>query len=128
MKIWTTYFANIKKLDLDKVVPISICGKAVDGWQFPQYKKLAPSWSIYKEYKDSGDKERYTRRFIAEILSELDPSQVINDLIRLAGEERKDIALVCYEKPGDFCHRHLVADWLGKFGIKVLEYGLEENS
>ncbi len=22
---------------------------------------------------------------------------------------------MCYEKPGDFCHRHLVADWLNAY-------------
>ena len=30
---------------------------------------------------------------------------------------------MCYEKPGDFCHRHLVADWLeSNFGWRVDEY------
>lgn len=33
-----------------------------------------------------------------------------------------DIALICYEKPTDFCHRHLVADWLNKNGFKCDEY------
>ena len=33
-----------------------------------------------------------------------------------------DIALLCYEKPDDFCHRHLVADWLNKNGYKCEEY------
>ena len=38
----------------------------------------------------------------------------------MAGTE--DIALVCYEKPGDFCHRHLVADWLNEAGYQCEEY------
>ena len=33
-----------------------------------------------------------------------------------------DIALICYEKPSDFCHRHLVADWLIERGFDVEEY------
>ena len=32
-----------------------------------------------------------------------------------------DFALVCYEKPSDFCHRHLVADWLNKNGYDCEE-------
>lgn len=32
------------------------------------------------------------------------------------------IALICYEKPSDFCHRHLVADWLNKNGIPCEEW------
>lgn len=31
------------------------------------------------------------------------------------------IALLCYEKPDDFCHRHLVADWLRKNGYECEE-------
>ena len=27
----------------------------------------------------------------------------------------------CYEKPSDFCHRHLVADWLNKNGVECKE-------
>lgn len=34
----------------------------------------------------------------------------------------KEICLICYEKPSDFCHRHLVADWLNKNGVKCKEY------
>lgn len=36
----------------------------------------------------------------------------------------KDIALICYEKPTDFCHRHLVAEWLTTNGIKCDEIAL----
>ena len=33
------------------------------------------------------------------------------------------IALVCYEKPSDFCHRHLVAKWINEnTNIEVREY------
>lgn len=32
------------------------------------------------------------------------------------------IALVCYEKPTDFCHRHLVAEWLCKNGFECHEW------
>ena len=32
------------------------------------------------------------------------------------------IALVCYEKPQDFCHRHLVAKWFEENGIIVEEW------
>ena len=35
--------------------------------------------------------------------------------------ENFHIALICYEKPSEFCHRHLVADWLKEYGIEVEE-------
>ena len=36
-----------------------------------------------------------------------------------------DIALICYEKPSDFCHRHLVAEWLNQNGFKCEEWRSE---
>ncbi len=113
MKIWTTYFAHVKDIDINKVMPIAICGKAVSGWSYPEYKLLAPSWDIYDEYKNrGGTPEKYTERFLKERLSVLDKESVLKNLEELA-DGREEIALVCYEKPGDFCHRHIVADWLG---------------
>ena len=44
----------------------------------------------------------------------------INELKTMSPTE--DIALVCYEKPGDFCHRHLVAKWLTDNGFTCEEY------
>ena len=32
-----------------------------------------------------------------------------------------DIVLLCYEKPDEFCHRHLVAEWFNRNGIYVVE-------
>lgn len=29
---------------------------------------------------------------------------------------------MCYEKPEDFCHRHLAAAWLNANCVKCLEY------
>lgn len=38
-----------------------------------------------------------------------------------------DIALLCYEKPGDFCHRHLFADWWKEqTGEVIPEFGVED--
>ena len=54
------------------------------------------------------------------VLDCLMPISVVSDLKTLAGD--KDIALVCYEKPGDFCHRHLVAQWLRDAGYSVEEW------
>ena len=42
MKIYTTYFANLKKIDQSRIIPVSICGKPIPGWTGLEYKKLAP--------------------------------------------------------------------------------------
>jgi len=74
------------------------------------YKKLAPSWNMIK-LPDA----QYTVAY-NEILSKLDAQQVYEEL----GESA---ILLCYEKPGDFCHRQLVAEWFKtELGILVPEY------
>lgn len=119
--IYTSYFAKLKKLP-PNVVPISICGKAPDWYDRLQYKKLAPKYSFFSEWKKNGDNNYYIEHFNDEVLSTLSPQTVYNELMKLSGG--KDIALICYEKPTDFCHRHLVAEWLTTNGIKCDEIAL----
>jgi hypothetical protein len=75
------------------------------------YRTLAPSRSILHETKGIND---YRARFFAEILSPLDPHAVLSDLTRLAGDHPP--VMLCFEKPpfndANFCHRHMVSDWL----------------
>ena len=57
----------------------------------------------------------------------MDARDVYGDLVSLCGVGTTTniiphIALICYEKPTDFCHRHLVADWFNKNGIRCKEY------
>ena len=120
-EIYTSYFANIKNLP-DNLYPISICGKAPDWYKGVQYKALAPKYWFFKKYKEDRDNEFYALVFNKEVLSVLRPHEVLSDLKKLTGN--KIPCLLCYEKPGDFCHRHLVAEWLqNNCGIEVREYG-----
>ena len=32
------------------------------------------------------------------------------------------VTLLCYEKPDDFCHRHLVSKWFNEHGYKCEEW------
>lgn len=82
------------------------------------YKPLAPSWQLVR----IKDENEYTIRYKQEVLSKLSQEQVIKDL----GE---DAILLCWEKPEDFCHRRLVAEWLEeKLGIEVPELEKEKTS
>lgn len=117
--IYTTYFAKLKKLP-SNITPITICGKAPDWWTGLQYKKLAPKWSFFSVWKETHDNDYYIENFNKLVLDTLSAEQVINELRTMSPTE--DIALVCYEKPGDFCHRHLVAKWLTDNGFTCEEY------
>lgn len=135
--IYTTYFAKLNKLPSD-VIPISICGKAPDWYKGIQYKKLAPKYDFFMKWKENHDNDYYIKCFNEQVLSPLNPYRVLEEIHSLLPQEIKNnlnmancpfwvnpdfkIALICYEKPGDFCHRHLVADWFNKSGIEAKEY------
>ena len=47
-------------------------------------------------------------------MDKLDPEQVLKELEGFSGVSEDNIILLCYEKTGTFCHRHLVADWFNQ--------------
>ena len=56
-------------------------------------------------------------------MDQLNAVDVIKELNYLVPNVNgKNIALICYEKPSDFCHRHLVAEWLNDNGFKCEEW------
>lgn len=131
--IYTSYFAKLKSLP-DNIVPISICGKAPDWYKGLQYKKLAPKYDFFMKWKKNHDNDYYIKCFNAQVLDKLNAEQVAKELHGLISNlilnpklfsDRSlvpDIALICYEKPSDFCHRHLVAKWLTENGYPCEEY------
>jgi len=112
MKIYTSYFGMSKKLPKE-FVQIAICGKMMFPWSHPRYTKLAPRKSFFNIWKKTGDIGYYVSHFEHEVLINLTPDGVRKDLAELAGGDGKTVVLMCYETPDKFCHRHLVARWLG---------------
>lgn len=120
--IYTSYFAKLKSLP-DNIIPISICAKAPDWYKGLQYKKLAPKYDFFMKWKENHDNDYYTKCFNEQVLDRLDILTVIKELMDLTEDMTgKNICLICFEKPTDFCHRHLVADWLAKNGFQCEEY------
>ena len=122
--IYTSYFAKLKELEKDNIIPIAIGGKAPDWYKGLQYKKLASKYGFFMEWKKNHDDDYYIEHFQKEVLDGLMACEVLEDLFALKSlqDKGKDIVLICYEKPSDFCHRHLVAGWLNQNGFKCEEW------
>jgi len=122
--LYTSYFAKLRKLDT-AIIPVAICAKVPDWYTGLQYKKLAPKYSFFSKWKIDHDNEYYIQHFYEEVLNKLDAKTVLKELYDLAQRQNKnfkDIMLICYEKPEDFCHRHIVSEWFQKSGIVCSEY------
>lgn len=122
MKIYTSYFGNIRKLKEAGIFAICVAIGRPKFLDLPQMLNVAPT-----RYMVSGpcSREEYLKLY-DQILSKLDAKQVIRQIEMLS--KGKDAALCCYEKPGDFCHRHILAKWItNNTGVEVKEFGIVEK-
>ena len=117
--IYTSYFAQLKNIP-DNIVPITICGKAPDWYKGIQYKKLAPKYDFFVKWKQNNDNNYYIKCFIEQVLSKLNAKDVEQELYKLSNN--KDVVFICYEKPENFCHRHIVSAWFNYNRINCTEW------
>lgn len=126
MKIYTSYFANLKNLEKDDIVPIGICCYPPKWFKGPNLRAIAPSPDILEKCKSSH--AEYEKRYRTEVLSLFKDANILLERISFISGG-KDTALCCYEKPSDFCHRHILTKWLEEqTGIKVEEFEKTEET
>ena len=121
-KIYTSYWGNAKNIKAAGIMLIGIN-------RYPpkfikdvtNYAALAPSKELLTAAKTDATMtdKKFREIFYKEILSKLNPTEVVNRLLEIG--RGRDIAILCYEKPPDFCHRHLVAEWLNVNTGQVIE-------
>lgn len=121
--IYTTYFAKLKKLS-ENIIPIAICAKPPNGYSGAVFRTLAPKYDFFKKYQINRDTFEFTENYLGQVLNHLNPCRIVADLYYQLGMAPNtcDIALVCFEKSTDFCHRHLVAEWLRAAGYACEEW------
>lgn len=80
---------------------------------------VAPKWDLLGPYKDGAiDDDEYTRRYRAMLDANADA--VIERYRQLERRFRdSDAVLLCWCRAGAFCHRRLLAEWLGEHGFPV---------
>jgi hypothetical protein len=115
--LYTSYYARSGK----RPGAISISAKAPFFYKGDATLTLAPSWELLRAYKEGKiDAYGYTEWF-GRLLKErnLTPRTVIDNL-------KEGATMLCYEKVGDFCHRHIVAVWLNQSGLAQV-YELQKD-
>lgn len=120
--IYTGYYAKLNQYKNLGLEPIAISGKRPDFYEGLYYSDFAPRWETFKKWKDKEiTNEGYTIEY-KDYLETLDKEEIRKDFEPYS-VEGSHCVLLCYEKSHDFCHRHVLADWLEEnFGWKVDEY------
>ena len=138
-----------KRLSVCSLLLFACFAKKIREWRFIQviseslsdYRKsnilpvsisiITPRWFGGRTYVELAPRrgmlglssDEYRKEF-SKILKMNSPMKVYKDLEIMVRNDRKvAIALLCYESPEKFCHRHLVAEWfMEKLGIEVREF------
>ena len=109
----TSYFANKNAAGDPRAISIARWSPRWWGTR-RRYIALAPSSDLLKRSKAGLSWPEYVAEYKRDVLAKLDPAQVYADL--------SESILLCFEIPGQDCHRRLVAEWLEKsLKIKVPE-------
>ena len=110
----TSYFGN-KNVVADPAA-VSIARWSPKWWgSRRRYISLAPSPSLLGRSKAGLPWQAYVEEYKREVLDRLDPKEVY--------EELKDSIVMCWEKPGEKCHRRLVAEWIeNAVSVTVIEF------
>ena len=123
MKIYTSYFAKAAILRKAGIVPIGVALWPPRFFRGISMKQVAPRRYMLD---DRLTDEEYIRMYRNDVLRLVDARSFIQALERAS--RGMDVALCCFEKPGDFCHRHILAKWLNEqTGIEVSEFGVAES-
>ena len=116
--IYTSYFAAMRKMtDEQKTRCVSIARFTPKGLKdIRGYAYVQPAPRLLKAHKAGEISEE---QFKAEYVAQLD--KIGADVI---GTDLQNMILCCYEKTGDFCHRHILAKWLRDNGYECEELAL----
>lgn len=113
-KLVTSYFSNLKKLKELNYTPISICGKPPCFYNGLEMKILAPKYSFFKEWKENKiNNDDYIKLYYNLVLKNMNPKEIYNIFFQKSNQNK--VVLLCYEKPFDFCHRHIISVWFNHF-------------
>lgn len=117
--IYTSNYArqhtNPKAVGISCTVPVWYKGAHI--------KTLGPTWEMVKASKDGRlSHEDYTTQYI-----ELLERRIID--ASLFEQMEDGTMLLCYESPGDFCHRRILAEWVkSKTGFIIPEWKNEKET
>lgn len=105
----------------DNVYRVSISNSTPDGVELKRIPALVPPWEIVKGYKEGKlSEKKYTEKYIAYITESTKkwPGDTLGErlerMFKKACENAgsRHIALLCWEKEGEFCHRRIVYTFL----------------
>lgn len=100
---------------------VSISIYPPNGFSGIQFLSLAPDKdTFYAKKNNEIDEEEFERRYRKNTLSKLNAEDIYKRF--------RNSVLLCWEPPGTFCHRRIIASWIQEeIGIEVPEWNPEDE-
>lgn len=137
MKFYTSYYGAMREIPdnylcigISRIVPFIDRDNFVSG---EPYSRFAPPYDLLNDFKAGRETEDgYKRRYVKYILSQFTQYTLppfLDAIVDFAKQDKYDaIVFMCYEKPKDFCHRHIFAKLLKLMcGIECSELELKHE-
>lgn len=122
--VYTSYYGN-KGLPKEAIL-VQMSSSRPKGYEVDvEFESLYPDYKgLVKPYKDGKiSDDEYSARYRKDVL-EVGGKRILDGIRSLRDmgyRQGKDVYLLCWEKPGEFCHRRLVGEFLEKNGIPCPE-------
>ena len=111
--LYISYFAKAKTFPADSHV-YSIANSSP--FILEKLLYVVPSWDLVNRYKNGiVDVAGYTAEY--RLMLDDNKDYILDKISQLPDNS----ILCCYEGPGKFCHRHVLAEWLREHGINIEE-------
>ena len=110
---------NLISISGDRGKSVGFVGKAI-----PQLAPKRKFWTIWHDnigkISDEANTRYYIQEYYRQVLSRLNLDELLS--------EEKDPILLCYEKGQEFCHRHVLAEFIElTYGAKVRDIKVNEK-
>lgn len=137
MKLYTSCYSNFSKfpsswlcIGISRYTPKEFCTTDIQNYLYTPNNILAPSKELLEDIKNGRiNQEEYTKRYFEELgvrIRSLGYSNSNEYFATMISEFSKEpweaIVFLCYEKPNEFCHRHLLSALMRKNGFDIQEW------
>lgn len=120
MKVYKSYFGRVRSIPQD-LLPVSIARVNPKWWVGSAFSAIAPSSELLSEWKNGKlNQTSFRCKYYTQLEAYGTAENILKELETITGG--KDCVLLCFEKPEDFCHRHILADWMSAHGIEIPEW------
>jgi len=136
IKLYTSYFANLKNTDSEDYLHVSIARFPPDFFtcyvesreNFRTASAFTPSADLLKRFK-AGEctEEQYKTEYITQVYNfiTVDKKMSVEDWVHAIdaeyGSKYKGVIFYCFETPEKFCHRHLLSRFFEIHNIQCPE-------